>query len=197
MKGEEDILVLNDLRLVYFATSNKHKFDEAKDILENYGIDLKMVKEKTKEIQDDDLRKIAVHALLKALEKDERPTIIEDAGLFVKTLNGFPGPYSSYVYRVLGVDGILRLMNNEEERDAEFRCVVAFGDSPSIIKTFQGVVKGTISLQPKGRSGFGFDPIFIPKDSKKTFAEMSLQEKNRFSHRADALRKFSKWYIHL
>ncbi|MCP8304522.1 MAG: XTP/dITP diphosphatase [archaeon] len=187
----------NDLRLVYFATSNKHKFDEAKDILADYGIDLKMVREKTEEIQDDDLRTIAVHALSKALEKDERPTMIEDAGLFVKMLNGFPGPYSSYVHRVLGVDGILRLMNHEENRDAEFRSVVAFGNSPSIIETFQGVVKGTISLQPKGRSGFGFDPIFIPKGSKKTFAEMSLEEKNHFSHRADALRKFAKWYTSL
>ena len=195
MKEEADILVSNSRKLIYFATSNEYKFNEAKNILANYEIDLKMVKGKINEIQDDSLRRIAVHALSKALDQGERPTIIEDAGLFVKMLNGFPGPYSSYVYRMLGVNGILRLMNRMKNRDAEFRSVVVFGNKPSFIKTFQGVVKGKISLQPKGRSGFGFDPIFIPKGSKKTFGEMSLEEKNYLSHRARTFHKFAKWYI--
>jgi len=194
LKGGADILVSNNIKTVYFVTSNKYKFYEAKDILTYYEIDLKMIEEKTEEIQDDNLEEIAIYSLSRALEKDERPKIIEDAGFFVKKLNGFPGPYSSYVNRVLGVDGILRLMNIEKNREAEFRSIVAFGNSPSFIKTFQGIVKGTISLQAKGSSGFGFDPIFIPKGSTKTFGEMPLKEKNSFSHRADAFRKFANWY---
>ncbi len=181
-------------RWLYFATSNRHKFSEAKDVLKNYDINLRIIERKFEEIQSDDPRKIATHALRKALMKDKSPMIVEDAGLFINALNGFPGPYSSYVQRTLGIDGIIRLMSGKDDMKAEFRSVVAFGDS-SIIKTFQGVIRGTISMQPKGKMGFGFDPIFIPKSSGKTFAEMPLEEKNRYSHRAIALKKFAEWHI--
>ncbi len=181
-------------RLLYFATSNKHKFDEAGNVLKNYNIELKMIKRKVEEIQSDDLRKIALHALSKALTIDKFPMIVEDAGLFINALNGFPGPYSSYVHRTLGIDGIIKLMSGKDDREAEFRSVIAFGYS-SVIKTFQGVVRGMISIQPKGKLGFGFDPIFIPKGLEKTFSEMSLEDKNRYSHRAIALKKFARWYV--
>jgi len=181
-------------RLLYFATSNKHKFDEAKDVLKNYNIRLKMIKEKVEEIQSDDLREIALHALSRALMIDKSPMIVEDAGLFINVLNGFPGPYSSYVHSTLGIDGIIKLMSGKDDREAEFRSVVAFSDS-SVTKTFQGVVRGMISIQPKGKSGFGFDSIFIPKGSEKTFSEMSLEDKNRYSHRAIALKKFARWHV--
>ncbi|MCP8317242.1 MAG: XTP/dITP diphosphatase [archaeon] len=181
-------------RSLYFATSNKHKFNEAKNVLKNYNINLKMIKRKAEEIQSDDLRKIALHALSKALTIDKSPMIVEDAGLFINALNGFPGPYSSYVHRTLGIDGIIKLMNNKDDREAEFRSVVAFGDS-SVMKTFQGVVRGIISIQPRGKLGFGFDPIFIAKGLEKTFSEMSLEDKNKYSHRAIALKKFVRWYL--
>ena len=181
-------------RKLYFATGNRHKFDEAKDVLKDYDVSLKIIKRKVEEIQSDDPRKIALHALSKALMGDRSPMIVEDAGLFINALNGFPGPYSSYVYRTLGVDGIIKLMSYKDDMRAEFRSVVAFGDS-SIKRTFQGVVRGMISIQPRGKLGFGFDPIFIPKGSEKTFAEMSLKEKNRYSHRAIALKKFARWHV--
>ncbi len=181
---------------LYFATSNKHKFDEARDVLKNYGIELRMINRKVEEIQSENLEKIALHALKKALVSDKLPMIVEDAGLFINALNGFPGPYSSYVHKTLGIDGIIKLMRKKDDRDAEFRSVVAFGSS-SVVKTYQGVVKGKIARKPRGKSGFGFDPIFIPKGSKKTFAEMSLEDKNRYSHRAIALRKFARWFLRI
>jgi XTP/dITP diphosphohydrolase len=181
-------------KLLYFATSNKHKFDEARDVLKNYGIELRMINRKVEEIQSENLKKIALHALKKALVCDKLPMIVEDAGLFINALNGFPGPYSSYVHKTLGIDGIIKLMRKKDDRDAEFRSVVAFGSS-SVVKTYQGVVKGKIARKPRGKSGFGFDPIFIPKGSEKTFAEMSLEDKNRYSHRAIALRKFARWFL--
>lgn len=181
-------------RSLYFVTSNKHKFYEAKDILKNYNVELRMVNRKVEEIQSDDLRKIALHSLKNAFTINKLPMIVEDAGLFIKVLNGFPGPYSSYVYKTLGIDGIIKLMKGKNNRDAEFRSVVAFGNS-SIIKSFQGIVRGKITIKPRGESGFGFDPIFIPKGSKKTFAEMLLKDKNRYSHRAIALKKFARWFV--
>ncbi|MGQ9719498.1 MAG: XTP/dITP diphosphatase [Nitrososphaerales archaeon] len=181
-------------RFIYFATGNKHKFDEAKDILKNYNIKVMMIRKKSEEIQSDDLEEIAKHALLKALESCKSPIIVEDAGLFIKTLKGFPGPYSSYVHRTLGIDGIIDLIKSTNGREAEFRSVVAYGDS-LMIKTFEGVVKGMVILRPRGRSGFGFDPIFVPRGSRMTFAEMTLKEKNKYSHRAIALKEFAEWYL--
>jgi len=86
-----------------------------------------------------------------------------------------------------------------ENREAQFRSVVAFYDpSNESLKCFQGIVEGVIARKPKGYSGFGFDPIFEPKEYiGKTFGEMSIEEKNRFSHRAKALRKFAEWYRRL
>ncbi|MEM3383609.1 MAG: XTP/dITP diphosphatase [Nitrososphaerales archaeon] len=181
-------------RSLYFVTSNKHKFHEAKDILENYNIKLRMVNRKIEEIQSDDLRKIALHSLKSAFTINKFPMIVEDAGLFIKALNGFPGPYSSYVYKTLGSDGIIKLMIGKDDRDAEFRSVVAFSNS-SIIKTFKGIVKGKIAIKPRGKLGFGFDPLFVPRGSKRTFAEMVLEEKNKYSHRALALKKFIRWFV--
>jgi len=183
-------------RWLYFATSNKNKFEEAKDVLRNYSINLRPAKKKFEEIQSDNPRRIAIDSLRKALMSNKYPMIVEDAGLFVNVLNGFPGPYSAHVHRTLGIDGIIKLMSDKDDMKAEFRSVVAFGDS-SIIKTFQGVVRGVISMQSRGKSGFGFDPIFIPKGSEKTFAEMSLEDKNKYSHRAIALKKFARWYVKL
>jgi len=181
-------------RSIYFATGNKDKFDEARDVLKNYKIKVIMIRNKFEEIQSDDLREIARHALLKALESCRSPIIVEDAGLFVRTLKGFPGPYSSYVHRTLGIGGVIELMKGKSDREAEFRSAVAYGDS-SIIKTFEGIVKGRVILRPRGTSGFGFDPIFVPSGLKRTFAEMTLKEKNRYSHRANALKKFARWYL--
>ena len=186
-------------KLIFFATGNLHKFNEARKILAEYDISVAMLKIKTLEIQSDDIEEIAKASVLNATREVNLPTIVEDAGLFIKALNGFPGPYSSYIYRTIGVRGILKLLEEVENREAQFRSVVAFYDpSNESLKCFQGMVEGVIARKPKGYSGFGFDPIFEPKEYiGKTFGEMSIEEKNRFSHRAKALRKFAEWYKHL
>jgi XTP/dITP diphosphohydrolase len=120
---------------------------------------------------------------------------VEDAGLFIEALNGFPGPYSSYVYRSIETKGILKLMENVEKRDAHFQSVVAFSSPEESPRCFHGKANGKISMEVRGELGFGFDPIFEPSDDgNRTFAEMRMPEKNMRSHRAEALRKFAKWY---
>jgi XTP/dITP diphosphohydrolase len=122
--------------------------------------------------------------------------VAEDAGFFVEALQGFPGPYSSYVYRKLGVEGILKLMKDVTERRAYFCSALAYSSGGHCF-CFEGKVRGTVSLSPRGARGFGFDPIFIPIDADgRTFAEMEVGEKNRFSHRAIAFRKFFEWLSH-
>jgi len=110
---------------------------------------------------------------------------VEDAGLFIRALNGFPGPYSSFVYKTIGIRGILKLLNDVSDRTAFFKSVIGLWCNDHI-EIFEGVVEGHITKEPRGAGGFGFDPIFIPKGCKKTFAEMSVDEKNLFSHRAKA-----------
>jgi XTP/dITP diphosphohydrolase len=184
-------------RAAFFVTSNIHKFLEARLLLAEYGVAAAaLLKVKTCEIQDDDIENIAKASALEAAEKCKLPIIVEDAGLFIEVLDGFPGPYSSYVYRTIGTKGILKLMNGVEKRDAYFHSVVAFCDSENSIKCFNGRAMGRISQRERGGSGFGFDPIFEPLNcGGKTFAEITTEEKNRHSHRAQALRKFAEWYV--
>jgi len=183
-------------KVVFFATGNFHKFDEARHVLSELKIATAMLRVEPIEIQDDNIENIAKASATDASNKTGLPIIVEDAGLFILELNGFPGPYSSYVYQTLGTKGILKLMENIEKRDASFHSVVAYCSPKENPRTFHGEVKGKISFQERGSHGFGFDPIFGPStNGHKTFAEMNTQEKNRFSHRAQALRRFAKWYV--
>jgi XTP/dITP diphosphohydrolase len=144
------------------------------------------------------LEEIAEASVIDAFEKCHLPIIVEDAGLFVDPLNGFPGPYAAYVYRTIGNQGLLKLMENVETRKARFESVIAYlSKGLKSPKCFSGQVQGEIVTEQKrgnGNSGFGFDPIFKPLRANKAFAEMSILEKNGFSHRAEAFRAFAEWY---
>ena len=182
-----------------FATGNIHKFNEARSILGQYGIAVGMLRLKGDEIQSESLKEIAETSVQNAYQRCRLPIFVEDAGLFIDALGGFPGPYAAYVYKTIHNSGILKLMENKAERRAKFQSVIAYCDdqTPSEPIGFCGEVKGEITLaerKEKEKSGFGFDPIFQPAGSQKTFAEMTLTEKNGFSHRAMAIRSFAEWY---
>lgn len=182
-------------RVAFFVTSNVHKFNEARRVLAEYKVATAFLRIKTLEIQDNSIESIAKASAVDAVEKCSLPIIVEDAGLFIEALSGFPGPYSSYVHQTIGNRGILRLMENVEKRDAYFHSVVAFCSPQEPLKCFHGKVRGKISQEERGDLGFGFDPIFKPLGGRgKTFAEMTTTQKNRYSHRARALRRFARWY---
>ncbi len=182
-------------RVAFFATGNAHKFNEARHVLAEYNIAAALLRVKALEIQSDNLEDIARASVMDASEKCRLPILVEDAGLFIDALNGFPGPYSSYVYRTIRTRGILTLMKKVKKRDAHFQSVIAFCNPEKSLRCFYGEVNGEISQEERGNHGFGFDPIFKPADSPtRTFAEISTAKKNRFSHRAQALRKFAEWY---
>jgi len=174
---------------LFFVSSNSHKYIEAKTILDSFGIELGFLKLNLEEIQSHSLNEIAEKKAKDAFSKCKKPIIIEDDGLFIDSLNGFPGPYSSYVFETLGNKGILKLVSSK--RNAKFVSHIAYCDK-KILKTFVGKLDGTISKSQRGK-GWGYDPIFIPKNSEKTFAE--INHKNELSHRFKALKKFSNWYL--
>jgi XTP/dITP diphosphohydrolase len=185
-------------RVIFFATNNVNKFNEARRVLSGYNMAVGMLRVKSLEIQSESLEQIAAASVIDAFEKCRLPIIVEDAGLFVDALNGFPGPYSAYAYRTIGNQGLLKLMQSVKTRKARFESVIAYlsGDMKSP-KCFKGQVQGEILAEERkgdGNSGFGFDPVFKPIRTGKTFAEMSVLEKNKFSHRAEAFRAFAEWY---
>ena len=177
-------------------TGNPNKFQEAKLILSEYNLELEMVKTKMLEVQNDDIEIIANTSVKEAQTRVSGPIIVEDAGLFIKELNGFPGPYSAYIHKTLGCKWILKLLDGLEDRTAEFKSAVAHTKDAATptVKIFLGVVKGEISREMRGDLGFGFDPIFIPEQLDRTFAEIRLDEKSKYSHRAMALKEFASWY---
>ena len=183
-------------KVIFFATSNFHKFDEARRVLAEHGLAMGMLRVKALEIQSDSLSDIAQSSAIDAFGRCHLPVIVEDAGLFINALNGFPGPYSAYVYKTVGNVGLLKLMADVADRKATFQSVIAYYDGHGVPVCFEGEAAGKITSEEQrgnGKSGFGFDPIFQPAVSEKTFAEMAIEEKNCYSHRAKAISKLAKW----
>ena len=185
-------------KIIFFATNNFHKFNEARRVLAEHKIAVGMLRVKALEIQSDSLSDIAQASAIDAFERCHLPIIVEDAGLFVDVLNGFPGPYSAYTYKTVGNVGLLKLMGKVAYRKATFKSAIVYYDGQGAPVCFEGEAAGKITSEERvgnGKSGFGFDPIFQPDGSSKTFAEMTITEKNGYSHRANAIRKFAEWYI--
>lgn len=174
-------------------TSNKNKYIEIEEIFKRYNIKSRWIKLKIDEIQSESLHEIVVYKSMQTISMIRPPFVIEDSALFIHALNGFPGPYSSYIYRKIGNIGIIKLMDNINDRRAEFISVISLCIEGNIIKLFTGKVEGMISLEERGKYGFGFDPIFIPKGKNKTLAEMSIYEKNLISHRGKGFKRVAEY----
>jgi XTP/dITP diphosphohydrolase len=125
--------------------------------------------------------------------------LADDSGLEVDALHGAPGVRSARFARTKATDQennkkLLRLLSKvpEKNRKAQFVCHIAVAKEGILLGSYEGTVKGTILFDGRGRSGFGYDPLFVPKKHEKTFAEMAASYKNRISHRANALNKLKK-----
>jgi XTP/dITP diphosphohydrolase len=197
--ADSNVCQIPKRKAVFFATGNIHKFMEARSILSQYGLAVGMLRLKGDEIQSESLQEIATKSVQNASKRSRLPIFVEDAGLFIDSLGGFPGPYAAYVFKTIHNSGILRLLENQKNRKATFQSLIAYCDpqAPCDPKCFYGESIGAITTAERteqGKSGFGFDPIFQPCGAAKTFAEMTIEEKNGYSHRAVAMRKFAEWY---
>lgn len=121
------------------------------------------------------------------------PFVLEDSGLFVDALGGFPGVYSRHALDTLGLPGLLRLMADvpEPRRGAHFATTLHWVDVAGAHHQFHGRCDGRIAAQPRGQGGFGFDPVFLPRGAERTFAELGAAEKNAVSHRGQAVRAWA------
>ena len=180
--------------ILYFVTGNIHKFNEVSKLFQQHSVNfhLKHCEMNAIEIQADTNKEVVIGKLNAVKNKIDGSFFVEDAGFYVdEPLNGFPGVYSSYVFKTIGNQGILKLIDDFKNSRAHFSAIFALYFKPhDKIYIFEGKVYGTVSKDIRGDKGFGFDPIFIPHDKPdKTFAELTMEEKNRLSHRAKALTK--------
>ena len=192
------------MNVIFFVSNNIHKYFEIKSILHDTTIDLDLhfYKQNIVEIQDEKIEEIAIEKAKSAYNIVKRPIIIEDDGLFINSLNGFPGQYSSYVFKSIGNRGILRLLEGSRARSAFFKSIFVYTNG-IITRVFIGQINGKISSTITD-GGWGYDPIFIPlkdynddddNNNNKTFATLSkTNKKNELSHRRIALDKFVKWF---
>jgi XTP/dITP diphosphohydrolase len=179
---------------VYFATTNKNKYLESQLILQQHNISIEFYNVALTEIQSDSIEAIAINKAKSAFAEISKPVIVEDDGLFIYALNNFPGQYSSYVYKTIGNNGILKLLNDSKCRSAVFKSYFTYYDGKRNPKSFKGETYGSISYRIT-EGGWGYDPIFVPRGSVLTFGQLQIRNiKIRFSHRAKALSLFAKWY---
>jgi XTP/dITP diphosphohydrolase len=180
---------------VLFATSNRGKLAEARAILAPLGIAVEQFDGKGIEIQADTTAEVAAYSSRGAAAAAGRPVLVEDAGLYVDSLGGFPGPYSAYVFKTIGVAGVVSLLRPSAKREARFVSSLAYCKPGGEPTQFEGTALGSIALKPVGDRGFGFDPIFLPAGGSKTFGELTVEEKCVVSHRAASMKRFAKWYL--
>jgi XTP/dITP diphosphohydrolase len=185
------------MRQLLLATRNAHKAREFSEILGPGFAVHDLSAEPAAPAIEETGRTFAENAILKAVSISMQfPGLVvgDDSGLEVDVLDGSPGIYSA---RYAGPDAkdtenIARLLGKlaahrgAEPLTARFRCVLALARNGAVLGTFEGVMEGTIVETARGNSGFGYDPVFLPAGSARTFAELSAEEKNRISHRARA-----------
>ncbi len=172
------------------VTSNRHKAEEVaaffKGIIEVEHIDLECP-----EYRHDHVAEIARQKAEYAYNVLNKPLIVDDTGLYINALKGFPGPYASYVFHTIGNEGICALLKGKRDKSAYFETAVAYAGEDGI-RVFTGILEGLI-VAPRGTGGFGYDPIF--EWNGMTLAELPLARKSEVSHRAKALSAFRDWIV--
>ncbi len=177
--------------MLTFITSNKYKFAEVKKLLPG----LRQSTISLTEIQELDPHKIIRHKLQEALKYHPGPFIVEDTSLYLDCLNGLPGPLGKWFEEKLGFDGLYNLVTKLGNSKAVCSTIIGFAKNKDDMHFFEGTVRGNI-VSPKGESTFGFNSVFQPVGSKKTFGQMSKVEKNKISMRGIAVELLKEYLGH-
>ena len=169
--------------ILTFITSSENKLAEIERLL---GYRLARAVVPLEEIQAIDLEPVIAHKVRNAYAQLSRPVLVEDTGLAFAALNGLPGALVKWFLTALGAGGICRLLQGETNRGATATTLFGYYDG-TLYRVFSGTVSGIIPERPRGVCGFGWDAIFQPLGSDRTFAEMTPAGKDHFSMRRRAL----------
>jgi non-canonical purine NTP pyrophosphatase (RdgB/HAM1 family) len=166
-----------------FVTSNRGKLREAEAVL---GVALDHRDLDLPELQSLDLRQVVEAKARAAVEAIGAPVLVEDTGLELLGLGGFPGPLIRWLLASVGPEGLCRISRAFADERAVARCLVCAADGQATVLG-EGVVEGSIAEEPRGLGGFGWDSVFIPSGGDgRTYGEMTEDEKNAISHRRKA-----------
>lgn len=187
---------------ICFATNNEHKLKEVKQVMQFAELEIVSLQDvHCREELPETQHTLEGNSLQKAqyvFEKYNIPCFADDTGLEVVALQGAPGVYSARYAGIQknsndNIDLLLENMSKEVNRNARFRTVIALVGMNGAPTFFEGSIGGSILKERRGSSGFGYDPVFVPEGYTKTFAEMTLDEKNKVSHRAIAVSKLERY----
>ena len=186
---------------VVLASKNRHKLVEMRDILSAQGVEVVLESDVGVDVDVEETgTTFEEHSLLKAravMEASGLPAIADDSGLSVDALGGAPGVYSAR-YGGEGLDDagryrlLLENMRGQLDRKCKFVSVITLCMPNGDVISARGECPGTLAYAPQGENGFGYDPIFFVPEKKKTFAQLSAEEKNAISHRGNALKLFQR-----
>jgi XTP/dITP diphosphohydrolase len=177
------------LTVVTFVSSNAGKLREVRGILRPYGVQVRWSRRVLPEPQVERLSQV-VEAKLDAVRDLRGFVLVEDSGLFVPSLGGFPGVYSAHFLKLWKFGPLFELLEHRDRR-AYFQTVAGLQKGRRRWM-FVGEVRGWIATRAAGKNGFGYDPIFIPRGWDRTFAQLSPTTKNEISHRARAIQKVGR-----
>ncbi len=167
------------------VTGNRNKLAEAERILgfrpDAHELDLP-------EIQSLDLREVLHEKGREAWQRLQRPVVVEETGLELDALNGFPGPLVKWMLDAVGAEGIARTAHALGDPRATARCLLLFQDGEDTVMG-EGAAPGFLVTEPRGPHGFGWDPVFKPEGRDETYAELSPAEKDELGHRGRAWRQ--------
>lgn len=169
---------------INFVTSNKNKVKEFRQILET-EIKVNHINISYPELRSDNPKEIAKTSAEMLANRLRKAVVVEDSGLFIKALHGFPGTCSAYIHKRIGLQGIIKLMKGIKERECTYKSAVAYCEPAKKAISFLGEEEGKVAEKIRGNFGFGHDPIFIPEGSNKTYGEIKNCEKiKKFRRRA-------------
>ncbi len=186
--------------IIVLATSNENKVKEIKDLLKDFPVKITCLKDYGPMPEPvEDGTTFDENAYKKALHYAKVlgiPALADDSGLVVEALGGAPGVYSARYAGEHATDRqncekLLKELEGVSNRKARFECVISLATPGGPALTWEGRCEGEITREPRGESGFGYDPVFLSREYGKTFAEISMEEKSRVSHRGRALAEFA------
>lgn len=178
---------------IMFVSGNMGKYKEVKEVLQRYGVEVSHVKKDKPEIDSDDLRKIATYAAKKLSAELKQVVLVEDTGLYFEAFNNFPGTRPKFVYKGIGLRGVLKLLDGEN-RSAYFMTIAALGWPDGKVQLFEGKVEGRIASKAQGipDEHLPYNALFVPEGFDKTFAEMP-EVKAKISQRVRAFEKVGEY----
>ena len=179
---------------LFIATGNNYKVHEMSLMLSEFGIELEQKNIPVVEPDLDSVEEIAVEKAKQAFEELNQPVIAEDTGVYFEAYNNFPGQLAKRIYLGIDFEGLISLIKLKENKKAYFKTAVAYFDGKES-KVFSGKMEGTLleKIVSPEKDRLPYEKIFVPNDFDNALVDISVEEKNKISHRSKATKKLGEW----